>query len=204
MVRCCQEKTSLCTPWSRPIPWKTWRKLWSRLVGTYTRDGILQAFSRLCENTLLTPNLLDSQHSETRDRDARGSKRPPEDAAKRAGQAQWDSQGRRQQVGTLATSVAFWVQCARVVAAGGEGEELRSTFWLRASLSSVCLQDPASMAEHRTTKHHQHHPLHKVRRRRPHLIGLQIHQVKATVGCGTNLQGTTWKIGISWKSSVFL
>ncbi|CAG13447.1 unnamed protein product, partial [Tetraodon nigroviridis] len=41
--------------------------------------------------------VLDSQHSETRNRDAGGSKRPPEDAAKRASQAQRDSQGRRQQ-----------------------------------------------------------------------------------------------------------
>lgn len=111
--------------------------------------------------------VLDSQHSETRNRDAGGSKRPPEDAAKRASQAQRDSQGRRQQVRRTRRVGSV---LRRVVTE--EGAQLRYTsYYLR-------LQDPASVAEHRTTKHHQHHPLHKVRWRRAHLIGLQIHQVK--------------------------
>lgn len=61
---------------------------------------------------------------------------------------------------------------------GGKGGRVAVHF-AESVAALLCLQDPASMAEHRTTKHHQHHPLHKVWRCRPHLVWLQIHQVRA-------------------------
>lgn len=69
-----------------------WRLRYPRLHQNETLHAcVLRSF----ESPLFTPNICsDSQHSETRNRDARGSKRPSEDAAERAGQAQRDSQGR--------------------------------------------------------------------------------------------------------------
>lgn len=96
--RCCRGRTSLCTRWSPPTPWRTSRRPWSRWGPHQARVGRSPFAPLLQEQGAHSFVSTDSQHPEARHRDARGPERPSKDATEGARSTQRHAEGRWQQV----------------------------------------------------------------------------------------------------------